>query len=115
MYQKTTLKSVPPFGDHLPRGRWGHAAEGGGHGHRVLPETGVESAADSGAVGIHRKTVKRSLEKKGEYKPYDTGNRHVLLEPYRERVVSWLEEDDYSAVWMRDRLAAQAEQAQQVA
>jgi len=58
-------------------------------------------------LGIHRKTVKRSLENRGEYKPYDTSNRHALLVPHRDRILAWLEEDDYSGSWMHDRLVAQ--------
>ena len=71
-----------------------------------LHRQGLRKRAISRRLGIHRDTVSRYLAGGGEQKPYDTSGRQTLLEPFRDRIRAWLEEDDYRATWMYDRLVA---------
>ena len=73
----------------------------------VLKRQGLSRRKIAQRLGIHRKTVGRYLARGGEHKPYDTNSRESLLVPYRERILAWLKDDDYSAVWMHERLVAQ--------
>jgi transposase len=57
-------------------------------------------------LGIHRNTVKRHLES-GEFPQYrKTRRRDSILTPYHKTVQAFLEEDDYQATWILDRLKA---------
>lgn len=68
---------------------------------------GLSQRGIADRLGIHRNTVKKYIESGGVPKPYDTSNREGLLVPHREQIKVWLEDDDYSATWMHDRLVAQ--------
>jgi len=70
----------------------------------VLNRQGLSRRRIAKRLGIHRRTVDRYLANGGERKPYDTRLRQSCLVPHRERILAWMEEDAYSAVWMHDRL-----------
>ena len=70
----------------------------------VLNRQGLSRRKIAKRLGIHRRTVDRYLASGGERKGYDTKLRQSRLVPYRERLLAWMEEDAYSAVWMHDRL-----------
>ena len=73
----------------------------------VLKRQGLSRRKIAQRLGIHRKTVNQYLARGGEHKAYDASSRQSLLVPYRERILGWMEEDAYSAVWMHDRLVPQ--------
>jgi transposase len=57
-------------------------------------------------LGIHRNTVKRHLES-GEFPQYRKPKRRdSILTPYLKTIRDFLEEDDYQATWILDRLKA---------
>ena len=55
-------------------------------------------------AGIHRKTVKRHLES-NSFPTYKKEERRIsILEPYTQIIRDYLEQDDYQATWIYDRL-----------
>jgi len=55
-------------------------------------------------TGIHRKTVKRHLES-NSFPAYKKEKRKLsILEPYTQIIRDYLEQDDYQATWIYDRL-----------
>jgi len=71
-----------------------------------LHRQGLKKRAISRRLGIHRNTVSRYLAGGGEQKSYDASGREPRLGLFRDRIRAWLEEDDYRATWMYDRLVA---------
>lgn len=65
---------------------------------------GLSKRQIAAKLGIHRNTVTRYLENGCESKPYDTSKRVSRLAQYYSRIREWLEDDDYTATWMYDRL-----------
>jgi transposase len=71
-----------------------------------LDRQGLSKRHISRKLGISRKTVSKYLARGGERSSYDTSSRGSLLGAYLDRIKAWLEEDDYRAKWMYDRLVA---------
>lgn len=55
-------------------------------------------------TGRDWRTVKKYIEGKFERKEYDTGSRKSELEQYYPIINNYLEEDNYTATWIYDRL-----------
>ena len=56
-------------------------------------------------LGIHRNTVKRYLESKAPPK-YRRGKRKgSILDPYKQIIDDYLQNDDYRATWVFDRIS----------
>lgn len=56
-------------------------------------------------TGLHRKTVKRHLESASLPEYHKKKRKGSILDPYRPMVDAYLEEDDYQASWIFDKLA----------
>lgn len=69
-----------------------------------LHRHGLKKRAIARKLGMSRATVSKYLACGGDQKHYDVSNREGFLEPYRGQIRVWLEEDDYRATWMYDRL-----------
>jgi len=69
-----------------------------------LHRQGLKKRAIARKLGLSRETVSKYLTLGGERRSYDASGRAGFLEPFRDRVRTWLEEDDYRATWMYDRL-----------
>jgi len=69
-----------------------------------LHRQGLKKRAIARKLGLSRETVSKYLACGGDQKPYDASGREGFLEPFRDRIRAWLEEDDYRATWMYDRL-----------
>ncbi|MEW6003552.1 MAG: IS21 family transposase [Nitrospirota bacterium] len=54
-------------------------------------------------LGIHRKTVKKHIEA-GDFPHYHKRKSVSILEPYKQIINDYLEEDDYQATWIFDRI-----------
>lgn len=74
----------------------------------MLHRKGLSQRKIAGKLGISRNTVKKYLENPelpGEQRKIR--KRKSLLDPYRDNIKAWLEEDmDYTATWIYDRLSA---------
>ena len=55
-------------------------------------------------TGLHRKTVKRHLESNCLPEYQKKKRRGSILDPYRPMIDAYLEEDDYQASWILDKL-----------
>lgn len=55
-------------------------------------------------LGIHRKTVKKHLESSSFPVYTRKSAKPSILEPYRQTIRDFLEEDDYQATWIFDGL-----------
>jgi transposase len=56
-------------------------------------------------LGISRNTVKKYIENRGDLEEQKTIKRKSLLDPFRENISFWLNEDlEYRATWIYDRL-----------
>ena len=70
----------------------------------TLRRQGLSMRAIARKLGIHRDTVKQHLARKA-FPEYRKKKRAVsLLDPYRKIIEDFLEEDDYKATWIWDRL-----------
>ena len=55
-------------------------------------------------LGLHRNTVKKHIENK-EFPHYHKHKRGVsILEPYKQIINDYLDQDDYQATWVCDRI-----------
>src|SRR3989304_3889449 len=55
-------------------------------------------------LGIHRNTVKKHIENK-EFPHYHKHKRGIsILEPYKQIINDYLDQDDYQATWISDRI-----------
>jgi transposase len=69
-----------------------------------LRRQGFSMRAIAKKLGIHRKTVKKHLEG-GRLPAYNKHKRKIsILEPYHQLIQDLLNEDDYKATWIYDRL-----------
>lgn len=57
-------------------------------------------------TGLHRKTVKRHLESMTLPEYHRTKRKRSILDPFRPMIDAYLEEDDYQASWIFDKLAS---------
>jgi transposase len=55
-------------------------------------------------TGLHRKTVKRHLESMSLPEYHQRKRKGSILDPYRPMIDAYLEEDDYQATWIFERL-----------
>ena len=55
-------------------------------------------------LGIHRDTVSGYLERGGQPPPPPASRRGSVLGAFADRIKAWMEEDDYHATWMHQRL-----------
>ncbi len=69
----------------------------------VLKHQGLSIRAIARKLGVHRKTVKKYLEGK-QLPSYKKQKRVSILEPYYQTIKDFLEEDNYQATWIYDRL-----------
>lgn len=72
----------------------------------ILHKHGFSQRAIAKKLGISRNTVKKYL-KNQEVPQYRTGQRESLLEPYKETIQTWLQQDDYTAKRIYDMLVFQ--------
>ena len=72
----------------------------------TLHHKGLKQRAIARKLGISRTTVKKYLENPGlALGPSPPRNRKSVLDPYRENIKAWIEEDSaYTATWIYDRL-----------
>jgi len=74
----------------------------------ILHRKGLSQRKIARKLGISRNTVKKYLENPelpGGHRR--TRKRKSLLDPYKDNIKAWLEEDmDYTATWIYDRLSA---------
>ena len=71
-----------------------------------LHHKGLKQRAIARKLGISRTTVKKYIENPGlALGPSPPRNRKSVLDPYRENIKAWIEEDSaYTATWIYDRL-----------
>jgi len=55
-------------------------------------------------LGIHRDTVKKYIEQKKQPQYSKQKRRVSVLSPYHDMIQSWLEQDDYRATWIFDKV-----------
>jgi transposase len=72
----------------------------------TLHKTGLKQRAIARKLGISRNTVKKYIENPElAFEPAASRSRKSLLDPYRQNVKAWIEEDSgYTAAWIYDRL-----------
>lgn len=56
------------------------------------------------ALGIHRDTVKKYITEKKLPQYNKQKRRESILAPYHQMIRGWLEEDDYKATWIYDKI-----------
>ena len=73
----------------------------------MLNRKGMSQRKIAKKLGLSRNTVKKYLENQElPGSRVGTRKRKSLLDPYRDNIKTWLEEDlDYTAVWIYDRLS----------
>ncbi len=72
----------------------------------TLHKHGFSQRAIAQKLGISRNTVKKYLINP-EAPQYRSGQRESLLEPYKERIQTWLQQDDYTGKRLYDMLILQ--------
>jgi transposase len=55
-------------------------------------------------LGIHRNTVKKSITQKKQPQYHKQKRRQSILSPYHQIIRDWLDEDDFTATWIFDKL-----------
>ena len=73
----------------------------------TLHRRGLKQRAIARNLGISRNTVKKYIENPAlAFEPPHPPNRKSQLDPYRDNIKAWIEEDsDYTATWIYDRLS----------
>jgi len=70
----------------------------------AMHRSGLSIRQISRKLGIHRNTVKNNLENK-EFPQYHQRKRKIsILEPYKHIINDYLDQDDYQATWIFDRI-----------
>jgi transposase len=71
---------------------------------KAMNRNGLSIRRIAKITGLHRKTVKRHLESTSlpEYQKRET--KESILDPYRPMIDAYLEEDNYQASWIFDKL-----------
>ncbi|MBM3301759.1 MAG: IS21 family transposase [Deltaproteobacteria bacterium] len=71
---------------------------------KAMHRSGKSIRAIARELGLHRRTVRKHL-REDEFPRYrKTGERESILAPYIQTIRDYLEEDDYRATWILDRL-----------
>lgn len=71
---------------------------------KAMHRNGKSIRAIAKELGLHRQTVKKHLAE-DEFPRYDKiQRRESILAPYYQTILDYLEEDDYKATWIWDRL-----------
>lgn len=71
-----------------------------------LHRQGLSANAIAAALGLNWRTVKKYIQNRGQQRSYDSSKRRSRLAPYHERLEQWLQEDNYTATRLFDRLKA---------
>jgi len=70
----------------------------------AMQHSGLSVRQIARKLGIHRNTVKKHTENK-EFPHYHQSKRGVsILEPYKQIINDYLDQDDYQATWVFDRI-----------
>jgi transposase len=70
----------------------------------TMHHSGLSIRNISRALGIHRKTVKKHIEV-NDFPQYHKHKRSIsILEPYKQIINDYLDQDDYQGTWVFDRL-----------
>jgi transposase len=71
---------------------------------KAMHRSGISVRKISRTLGIHRNTVKKHIEAT-DFPQYHQRKRKLsILEPYRQIINDYLEQDDYQGTWIFDRL-----------
>jgi transposase len=70
----------------------------------MLHRQGLSKRQIAKRLGIHRGTVSGYLERGGQPPPPPASRRGSVLGAFADRIKAWMEEDDYHATWMHQRL-----------
>ena len=71
---------------------------------KVMHRNGLSMRRIARMTGLHRLTVKRHVERDSFPEYHRTKTRTSLLDPYVQLIEGYLDEDDYQATWIFDRL-----------
>jgi len=73
----------------------------------TLHRKGLKQRAIARKLGVSRNTVKKYIENPDlAFEPPPPRSRKSLLDPYRDNIKAWIEEDsEYTATWIYDRLS----------
>src|SRR3974377_1556407 len=71
---------------------------------KVMHRNGLSIRRIARMTGLHRLTVKRHGESDSFAEYHRTKKRKSLLDPYVQLIEGYLDEDDYQATWIFDRL-----------
>lgn len=69
----------------------------------AMKRSGLSIRRIAKKLGLHRKTVKKYLET-NSFPEYHRQKKPSILEPYHQVIRDFLEEDDYQATWIHERL-----------
>ena len=71
----------------------------------TLHRKGLKQRAIARTLGISRNTVKKYIDDPEQVlSPAKPRQRKSLLDPFHDNMEAWLNEDDYTATWIYDRL-----------
>lgn len=71
---------------------------------KVMHRNGLSIRKIARATGLHRKTVAKYIESNSLPEYTKTQQRESILNPYRQIIEDYLEEDAYQATWIFDKL-----------
>jgi transposase len=71
---------------------------------KAMSRNGLSIRKIAKITGLHRKTVKRHLERGSLPEYHKKKRKETILDPYRPMIDAYLEEDDYQASWIFERL-----------
>ncbi len=71
---------------------------------KAMNRNGLSIRRIAKITGLHRKTVKRHLEGGSLPVYHKTKRKESILDPYRPMIDAYLEEDDYQASWIFEKL-----------
>ncbi len=71
---------------------------------QALYRNGMTVRAIARKLGLHRNTVKKHLMSTDFPQYRKTRRRESILEPYTPMIRDWLQEDDYRATWILERI-----------
>ena len=71
---------------------------------KVMHRNGLSIRRIARTTGLHRETVKRHLESDSFPQYHKTTRRKSILDPYRQLIEEYLDQDDYQATWIFEKL-----------